>query len=221
MQDGKEGTMKITLLLDNLNSWMFPYAKTLLLKVRELGHKAVLIHDADKIKRGDLAFFLSCEKIIPKSIRDRNAHNLVVHESDLPKGKGWSPLTWQILEGKNEIPITLFEAEDAVDSGDIYFQDMTHFGGSELVDELRRVQGEITIELALKFIEQYPNIRGKKQDGKETFYPRRRPEDSELNPNLSLVKLFNQLRVADNERYPAFFKHRGKKYFLRIWKAEE
>lgn len=213
--------MKITLLVDNPKSWILPYTQTLLSKIRELGHKAILVHDQGEIKEGDLAFFLSCEKIIPKSIRDRNAHNLVVHESALPRGRGWSPLTWQILEGKNEIPITLFEAEDAVDSGDIYLQRTMYFRGDELIDELRQVQGEKTIELIMKFIDEYPNIKGRKQKGKATYYPRRCPEDSALDPNLPLKGLLNQLRVADNVRYPAFFVHDGVKYLLSISKAEE
>lgn len=211
--------MKITLLVDNPKSWIIPYVESMLSLIRERGHDVSTIHDAEKIEKGDMAFFLSCEKIIPKSIRDRNAHNLVIHESALPKGRGWSPLTWQILEGKSHIPITLFEAEDAVDSGNIYLQDVMIFRGDELVDELRQVQGEKTIELVLRFIDDYP-LKGKKQEGNATYYPRRRPADSALDPKLSLSDLFNRLRVADNDRYPAFFEYRGKKYFLRISKAE-
>jgi methionyl-tRNA formyltransferase len=145
----------------------------------------------------------------------------VVHESALPKGKGWSPLTWQILEGKSKVPITLFEAELSVDSGEIYFQKIINFEGHELVDELRKAQGEATIELALSFVDAYPRIVGKKQKGKATFYPRRRPADSELDPRKSIKSLFNQLRVADNERYPAFFRHKGNKYVLKIYKENE
>ena len=41
---------------------------------------------------------LSCGQIINKEVLQRNRNNLVVHAGALPKGKGWSPLTWQILE---------------------------------------------------------------------------------------------------------------------------
>ena len=40
----------------------------------------------------------------------------MIHESDLPHGKGWSPIQWQILEGSDSITITLLDAEDKVDS---------------------------------------------------------------------------------------------------------
>jgi len=45
--------------------------------------------------------------------------NLVVHESDLPRGKGFAPVKWQILDGKKEIPVCLLETTEQVDSGDI------------------------------------------------------------------------------------------------------
>lgn len=215
-----EEKLKIIILVDNPKSWILPYAKSLLSTIKSRGHKAVLVYEAEKIEKGDIAFFLSCEKIIPRLIRERNDYNLVVHESALPKGRGWSPLTWQILEGKNKIPITLFEAEDAVDSGAIYLQDTMVFRGDELIDELREIQGQKTISLVLEFIALLSanKLEGKKQKGKATYYPRRWPKNSALDPNLPLKKLFNQLRVADNDRYPAFFEFRGNRYFLRISK---
>ena len=44
-------------------------------------------------------------------------NNLVIHASDLPQGKGWSPMPWQIAEGRNDIVFTLFEAVAGVDAG--------------------------------------------------------------------------------------------------------
>ena len=131
-----------------------------------------------------------------------NKHNLVVHESALPHGKGWSPLTWQILEGKNEIPITLFEAEESVDSGKIYITDTMHFNGTELVEELRQIQGEYTIKMCVSFVEGYPGItsREKAQSGRSSYFKKREPEDSKLDPDKTIREQFNLLRVVDNER---------------------
>jgi len=55
--------------------------------------------------------------------------------------------------------------------------------------------------------------------GSETFYERRRPKDSELDVSKSIADQFNLLRVVDNERYPAFFYHNGKKFILKIYEA--
>ena len=45
-------------------------------------------------------FVIGYTKILPKEFLEGNKLVLVIHESDLPKGKGFSPVQWQILEGK-------------------------------------------------------------------------------------------------------------------------
>jgi len=209
--------MKITLLVDNIYSWYYPFAIELH-KELSVKHEVCLVHKASEVLRGDCAFYLSCETIIKKDVRQRNRHNLVVHSSPLPAGKGWSPLSWQILEGKNEIVSTLFEAVDKVDAGDIYFQDTIIFDGSELIEELHEKQGRVINSLVKKFVKQYPNISAKKQEGTESFYAKRFPESSELDVNKTIAEQFNLLRVVDNERYPAFFKMHGHKYIIKIYK---
>ena len=69
-------------------------------------------------------------------------------------------------------------------------------------------------------IEGYPEslFNGIEQSGKGSYYPRRRPVDSKVDPDSSLRQVFLQLRVADNVNYPAFFELNGHKYELRISK---
>ena len=203
------------------NSWIVPFGKRLARILMERKHQTKIIYSVNNIKKGDILLILGWRSILLQKILVKNRHNLVVHESALPRGKGWSSLAWQILEGKNKIPITLFEAGEKVDSGKIYFQDKMEFEGHELVDELRLRQGEKTIELVLKFIENYPKVKGRKQKGKESFYPRRTPKNSEININKTLKEQFNLLRVVDNKKYPAFFNYSGRKYILKIFKTEK
>ena len=170
-----------------------------------------MIHSHDDVKKGDVLCLLACEKIFKKLYL--NKHNLVVHESDLPKGKGWSPLTWQILEGKNRIPLTLFEASKKVDAGVIYAKDYIYLEGHELLEEIKHQQGLITNKLINKFIDNMPKLSSTPQTGKSTYYPKRSSDDSKLNIDKSISNQFNLLRVCDNERYPAFFEIHGKKIF--------
>jgi len=182
------------------------------------GHRVHWTHEVEALGSGDFCFYLSCSQIVPSSILGNFAHNLVVHESDLPQGKGWSPLTWQILEGGNRIPVTLFEAVERVDSGDIYLQEWLEFEGHELLDELRQAQAVATLRLCQRFVDGYPEVlKGtRSQTGVESFYPRRRPRDSQLDVHRSLAEQFNLLRVVDNERYPAFFEYQNGKYLIKI-----
>ena len=95
--------------------------------------------------------------VMVKKYLDMNTNNIVIHPSELPLGRGWSPVAWQVLEGKNEIPITLFEAESKIDSGIIYYEDKIILNGKELIDEIRFKQGNKTVELILRFVKNVKN----------------------------------------------------------------
>lgn len=202
-------------------SWINPFIDKLIEELKPRGHKIHKIHNSTQLGVGDFNFILSYSKVIDAKCLGKNKHNLVVHESDLPEGKGWSPLTWQILEGKNNIPICLFEADEDVDSGEIYIKRNMKFSGSELLDELHIQQGETTIEMCRQFIEEYPEILNTavQQTGKETFYSKRTPEDSRLDPTKTIREQFNLLRIVDNEKYPAYFQINNHRYELTIRKS--
>ena len=212
--------MLIQLLVDNKNSWIIPYASKLRDDIiSKFNYEVTLINEHDDVKKGNILCLLSCENIFNKL--DLNDFNLVVHESNLPKGKGWSPLTWQVIEGKNRIPITLFEAVEKVDAGRIYLQSFIELTGKELLSEIKDLQGKMTIDLILKFLKNFHKIKGQDQKGDSTYYPKRGPIDSELDIDKSIKNQFNLLRVCDNERYPAFFKIDNKKYIIKIFDENE
>ena len=203
------------------DSWINQYIPTLLESWLNAGHRCIWSHHARHLPEGDVCFYLSYGRIVDESIRSKYQNNLVVHESALPQGKGWSPLTWQILEGKQHIPVTLIEAAEDVDSGVIYAQEWLDFEGHELVDELREQQASATLNLCRWFVDHYPQsaMQGVGQVGEESFYPRRKPVDSKLDLEKSLMEQFNVLRVVDNTRYPAFFEASGCKYVINVIKS--
>lgn len=209
--------MKIQILIDNPNSWAVANAKNLVSEISK-NHSCKLIHSHEEVENGDILFLLSCEKKFTQF--EKNKHNIVVHQSDLPSGKGWSPLAWQILEGKNNIPITLFEANEKIDSGDYYIKDFATLDGSELAEEARNKVVSVMNKMILKFISDFSTMKPTKQTGTESFYRKRNVEDSKLDINKTISEQFNLLRVVDNERYPAFFIKDGVKYILKIEKAE-
>lgn len=213
--------MIINLLCDNNKSWIIPYVNSIRERLLKLNYRVFFINSYEQIVEGELLFLLSCEKIMPQKYLGLNKHNLVIHESDLPKGKGWSPITWQILEGKNEITITLFEASTDVDSGKIYMKETIILNGSETLPKIKHQQGIFTEKLVLDFVKRYPNIKGIEQVGEESFYRKRTSEDSELDINKTIDDQFNLLRVVDNERYPAFFYKNNKKYVIKIYETDD
>jgi methionyl-tRNA formyltransferase len=211
---------EITVLVDN-DSWILPFAKKLVDDLLKIGLEAKLVREHKLVGNGWINFMLGCIKIMPEECLKKNKHNLVVHESDLPKGKGFAPMTWQILEGENEIPICLIEATKDVDAGKIWLKELIKLDGTELSSEWRNIQGTKTIELCMEFVKNHQNLSPVLQDGEQTFYKRRTPENSELDINVSIKDQLNLLRVVDNENHPAFFIIDGNKYILKIEKNYE
>ncbi len=211
---------KITIVSD-ADSWSGGFIGDLKTQFENSGHAVRWLHDPTQIEDGDVALFLSLGRIVSPALLQRHAHNLVVHASALPHGRGWSPLTWQILEGRNEIPVSLLEAADGVDSGDVYAQRTLRFQGCELLPEMHRAVARATMELCGDFIARYPFVVGeaRTQSGEASYYPRRRRGDSRLDPDKTLREQFNLLRVCDQERYPAFMEIAGRSYEVRITPA--
>lgn len=212
------GSNSITVLVDN-DSWVIPYARKLVETLREKGFDAAFADSADKVQGGWINFMLGCTRIVSDDVLQRNQHNLVVHESDLPEGRGFAPMAWQILEGKRQIPICLLEASDTVDAGDVWLRDVIELNGTELCDEWRALQGEKTVQLCLEFVNQYKVLVPVRQGGAPSWFARRRPGDSRLNIDKSVRDQFNLLRIVDNERYPAYFEIDGQVYTVQIFKA--
>jgi len=210
--------MNIYVLVDDKSSWIIPYAELLVNKLSGRGHNIQIVFNQENILSCDVAFFLGCTSIVRKEIMDRSDSSVVVHPSALPQGRGFSPLAWQVLEGKSSITVTLFEATENVDEGDIYFTSTIELNGTELNDEVKNKQGTVTIDMCIKYIDCYDECVASPQEGDPTYYARRTPNDSQLDPYKTIVEQFDLLRVVDNERYPAFFRFRDTEYILEIRK---
>jgi len=208
--------MKITILTDNPNSWIIPYVEDLKNILKE-EHQLHHVYNTFDIIGGDIMFVLSCEKILKKQFLELHKSNVVVHPSKVPQGKGWSPLAWQILEGLNKIPVSLFEAVEAVDAGNVYMIDYIELEGGELNHEIKHKQGLLTINMAKRYIDNFPALVGVPQCGIESFYTKRSQKDNELDVNKTIAEQFNLLRIVDNDRYPAHFYYNGNKYILKVY----
>ena len=79
--------MIIQFLIDNPNSWMVPFCKDYVASLNMENEQATLLFKASAVQSGDILVLLSCERKFESL--DLNKHNLVVHESNLPQGKGW------------------------------------------------------------------------------------------------------------------------------------
>ena len=211
---------RVTVLVDN-PSWIVHYAHQLVDTAQDMGFKTRFIQSQQQIENGEILFMLGCIKIVPADILKMNQWNLVVHESDLPRGKGFAPLAWQVIHGKKIIPVVLFQAKAEVDTGSIIMRGEISLTGYELCDELRQIQGAKTLELCTQFLSDYPTCTPIPQSGETTFFRRRIPADSRLDPDKTIREQFNLLRTVDNQRYPAFFEVDGHSYEIQILRRDK
>lgn len=178
---------------------------------------AELTDDPGALRGGDLLLLVSCTQFIDRKTRDKYRSVFVVHESAVPEGRGWSPLAWQILEGRKKFTVSLIVAEDAIDSGAVIAQETMFLEGHELSDEINVARDAVRtglMTIALGCIGE----KGHSQVGQATKYRRRTPADSRLDPEKSIASQFELLRICES-RFPAFFELRGHRYEMSLRKA--
>ncbi len=208
--------MDITVFCDSPNH---PFLKIIGDWILSENSRIKLITDRNKLTGGEYLLLVSCNQILKKDVVSRYQHTLVMHASDLPRGRGWSPYVWQILEGKNELTLSLLVAEDDVDTGDIWHKIPVLISESDLFADINIKIFGAHIDMIKWLIESGGSITSYKQVGDSSYYKKRGPLDSEIDTSDTIINQFNLLRVCDPDRYPAYFYHKGEKFLLKIEKV--
>ena len=182
--------MKITLLCSDsshpVNGYLEAWAQS-----RASAHEIELVTAKAELDGGDLLFLISCSELITPVETAKYGVSLVLHASDLPRGRGWSPHIWELARGEDVITVSLLEVEDKVDSGKIWKKETISVPAPQPVCE------------------------------SATYYPRRTPANSRLDVNKTIAEQFNLIRVSDPQRFPAYFDYLGHRYLLKLEKIHE
>ncbi len=196
-----------------LNDWITKHCRA---------HTIDLVYDKALLKGGDILFLISCSELISKKDRAKYKATLVIHASDLPQGRGWSPHVWEILNGASRLTLSLLEAEDEVDSGDIWKKICIEIPKTALYDEINQLIFQAELELMDFAVDEFDRVQPQKQENtiEVTYWPRRRPENSELDITKTIDEQFDLIRVCDPDRFPAFFFKNGRKFYLTLTAAD-
>jgi len=213
--------MKISILCTDPNHSVNNSLQAWVEDMSSKGHTATLVFDKAELPGGDILFLVSCSQMIRDAERQKYKATLVLHASDLPMGRGWSPHIWSILGGANQITVSLLEASEPVDSGAIWLKTKFALEGHELLPEINTKLFAAELLLMTQAVEKFEAIKPIEQVGEPGVYmPKRSPADSQLDPYKTIAEQFDLLRVVDSQRYPAFFNYRGKRYLIQIEKVE-
>ena len=158
-----------------------------------------------KIKRINpkIIFFIHWSKFIDKSIFEKYLC-IQFHSSNLPKGRGGSPIQNQIMLNIKKTKISAFKVSERLDSGPICIQGDLSLQGNAL-DILSKMEAK-SVQMIKKIIKT-KNLKFKKQKGKPSFFKRRKPSESKINAykTKTINELYDFLRMLDAPGYPKAF----------------
>lgn len=128
------------------------------------------------------------------------------HMTDVPYGRGGSPLQNLILRGHHETRLTALRMSSEFDAGPVYFKEVLSLEGS--AEEIYVRAGRLSAEMVKRFVKEEP--RAEAQGGEAVNFTRRKPEESRIGAGGSLEQLHDFIRMLDAEGYPrAFLEHGG------------
>lgn len=184
-------------------------------------HSVSIVRKVEQVTDGDILFLVSCEHKVDDSVLGRFKHAMVLHASDLPKGRGWSPHIWEILNGAGRITVSLLAASAKIDAGDIYRKLEVDIPYSALWNEINHLLFTAEIELMDYAIINFSKLKTYMQslNFEPTYYRKRKPEDSLVDPSKSIVEQFDLIRVSDPNRFPAKFQYLGSTYKIILEKV--
>ncbi len=159
-------------------------------------------------------FFLHWNWIVPEKIW--SAYECVCfHMTDVPYGRGGSPLQNLILAGYTQTMLTALRMVEEMDAGPVYTKKPLSLDGS--AEEIYLRAGKLSIEIIKWMLDHKP--QPKPQKGEVVIFKRRRPEQSNL-PNVGNLKnAFDFIRMLDANGYPSAFVEYGN-YLMNFKKAK-
>ncbi len=146
-------------------------------------------------------FFPHWSKKVDTKIID-NFECICFHETDVPYGRGGSPIQNLILRNHKKTIITALKMIYVLDAGPIYLKKPLKLNGSaqQIYERASKKVFQMIDTIVKKEIMPVP------QKGKVVKFKRRKPKQSILSKkNKSLIELYDHIRMLDAKTYPPAF----------------
>lgn len=148
----------------------------------------------------DKIFIPHWSYIIPSSIYEK-FECIVFHMTDLPYGRGGSPLQNLIIRGKKNTKISAIRVKKGMDTGPVYIKKTLSLQGSAKEIFLR--SSPIIESMVQEIIRK--DLKPTKQEGEITEFKRRKPEQGNLKDLKNIQQVYNYVRMLDCDGYPPAF----------------
>ena len=150
-------------------------------------------------------FFMHWSWKVPAEVVDA-FECVCFHMTDVPYGRGGSPLQNLIVRGHKVTKLTALRMTEGFDAGPVYFKESLSLEGN--AEEVYIRASCVSARMIERLIQEEP--MPKPQEGEAVNFKRRKPEDSEILTPVSLQELYDLVRMLDAEGYPrAFLDYKG------------
>ena len=145
----------------------------------------------------DVIFIPHWSYIIPNDIFE-NYECIVFHMTDLPFGRGGSPLQNLISRGIYSTKISALKVDKGIDTGDVYLKENLELDGAatDIFERANHIIQKMIISILQNKIKPVP------QKGKVTIFKRRKPHQSNIIELETLQKVYDYIRMLDADGYP-------------------
>ena len=139
---------------------------------------------------------------LPESIWGRWP-TVIFHMTDLPYGRGGSPLQNLIQRGHSSTMLSALRCTAAIDAGDIYLKQFLNLYGS--AEEIFLRADLLIAQMIERIVLEEPIPIP--QEGEPVFFSRRTPNQSNLAscPSGDIAAWYDLIRMLDAESYPHAF----------------
>lgn len=164
--------------------------------------------EALRALRPRYVFFLHWSWKVPDAVW-REFECVCFHMTDVPYGRGGSPLQNLIVRGFRETKLTALRMCEEFDAGPVYMKQPLSLEGT--AEEILIRASELSAEMVATMVRK--PVRARPQRGKVTVFKRRQPAESSIPPCASLHAVYDFIRMLDADGYPrAFIEHAGYRY---------
>ena len=145
-------------------------------------------------------FLMHWSAHVPDAIT-RRFECVCFHMTDVPYGRGGSPLQNLILRGHKETKLTALRMTSGFDEGPVYMKrDLSLEGSAQNIFERAAAMSfDMAREIALT------NPKPIEQDGEPVIFRRRKPDESKLPADGKPEEIYDFIRMLDAETYPKAF----------------
>ncbi|MBH41275.1 MAG: methionyl-tRNA formyltransferase [Candidatus Magasanikbacteria bacterium] len=212
-----------TYVIATIKSWNIGNAKHFIEGHPE--HDWVLVTEKEELTKENLekinpkyVFLPHWSWIIPSSVFGMFTC-IVFHMTDLPYGRGGSPLQNLIVRGKMKTKISAIQVADGIDTGDVFMKEELSLAGSA-TEIFNRFSDVVFTKMIPRFLEE--DLQPVAQTGEVVAFARRKAKDGNIAGLVGVTKVYDYIRMLDAEGYPpAFIENESVKIEFKNAKLQE